>query len=661
MDKQKIVVVTSWSSEGYQLYGKDWIESATRNFTPEMKHFVVTDVMLNEDEDFVAFMERHAHRRMNPMAADYDYRQDLVRFAHKIFAIKYALEHIQPGEFDWLVWLDGDVCTKIKISQQLLDVIFPPDQDGVILSRARSAPHPECGFMGFNLNGKGRDFLEKYIILYLRDDVLKFPELHDSHIFMGALTAHTKSSQSKWLDLAPVGTGPHGLDAFEASPLHSYFQHRKGNRKFLEEPVRENTDTIARLTPPGAVLTIVTVSSGWWQPDAAAWLIVCTNQKAEDLKRLMADCPDLSRCIFSGYYTADPHGQHVDDTRFGINHVVPDLIVFDTCTTAEKGFVHVAVHKSWPHDISRLPRFTYRPPLPSPKETAADVTKEAYKTNFVIQTQNCAPNEDIRSNMSENKKLITEWIRHVAPHRNRAIIVSGGPSLHLPETMEQIRKEIAGGAYVFCVKHSHRFLLDQGIVPWACVLLDPRPHDGFSTHGAPRSELIPRAEPGVRYFVASNVHPSVTKRLLESGGRVIGWHAAVGAEEHLVLTPEEMKVLMGGGSSSAGRAVVLAWQFLGFQSIGLYGFDSCHLDRSALDMTARHQDGSPKYFEMELSIGGAGKTFITDRDILCQAQDFTRLLKEAPWIQWDAHGPGMVSWIYQNSKGRLPALDAAFG
>ena len=64
---------------------------------------------------------------------------------------------------------------------------------------------------------------------------------------------------------------------------------------------------------------------------------------------------------------------------------------------------------------------------------------------------------------------------------------------------------------------------------------------------------------------------------------------------------------------------------------------------------------------MELSIGGAGKTFITDRDILCQAQDFTRLLKEAPWIQWDAHGPGMVSWIYQNSKGRLPALDAAFG
>lgn len=658
MATKNILVVTSWSDEGYDLYGRDWLHAARKHFTPEMQDFVITDEMLKEDEDYVAFMSRHAHRKMDSAAPDYDYRQDLVRFAHKIFALKYALEHIGKDEFSWLMWLDGDVCAKIPISQQILDAITPDDHDGVMLSRSKTAPHPECGFMAFNLNGKGRDFLEKYIGLYLTDNVLKFPELHDSHIFMGAVVAHMQAEKSKWLDLAPAGSGPHGLDAFEASPLHSYFQHRKGNRKFLQDPVCENTEMIAKLAR-GRTLSVVTPESGW-MPTAQVWLVECANRRAEDLKKLMETCPDISRCIFHGFYTADPMGAHVDDTRFGINHVVPDLLVFDTCTPAEKGFVHVAVHKTWSGNIDRFPTFNFRPPIPCEKAAIHDVTREAYQTNFVVQTQNCAPSEDIRSNIVENKKLMTTWIRHVSPHRGRAIIVSGGPSIHTPEILEAIRREVAQGAYVFCVKHSHGFLLKHGIKPWGCVLLDPRPHDGYSTHGAARGELLPAAEPGVRYFVASNVHPSVTRKLLETGGRVIGWHAAVGAEEHLVLTPEDMKILMGGGSSSAGRAVVLVWQFLGFQSIGLYGFDSCHIDREKLDLAARHQDGSPKYFEMELSIGGAAKTFITDRDILCQAQDFTRLLKECPWIQWDAHGPGMVAWIYQNSKGRLPSLDAAF-
>jgi len=117
-------------------------------------------------------------------------------------------------------------------------------------------------------------------------------------------------------------------------------------------------------------------------------------------------------------------------------------------------------------------------------------------------------------------------------------------------------------------------------------------------------------------------------------------------------------MLMGGGTSSAGRTVLLAWQFLGFGSIGLYGFDSCHLDHSSVDRNARHQDGTPKYVMMDMAVQGAHKEFLTDRDILSQAQDFTRFMKEAPWIPWDSHGEGMVAFLWENTKGKLPKIDS---
>jgi hypothetical protein len=277
-----------------------------------------------------------------------------------------------------------------------------------------------------------------------------------------------------------------------------------------------------------------------------------------------------------------------------------------------------------------------------------------------VKTQNSADHTEIHANIRANLELIQEWITNIHPHRERVIVVSGGPSLKLPETIRAVREEQKMGARVLCVKHSHDKLLNAGIKPWGCVLLDPRPHEGFSTHGEPRGGMI-TPNPEVVYFVASMVHPSVTKRLLDAGCRVVGWHAAVGAEEHKVLPPKHAANLMGGGSSSAGRAVILAWQFLGAHGIGLYAFDSCHLDKSAIDLNARHQDGTMKYIEVKVECGGREKTFLTDRDILCQAQDFTKFLHSCPWIHWDAHGPGMLAFLYENGKGRWPRLREKYG
>jgi citrate lyase subunit beta/citryl-CoA lyase len=127
----KVLVITSWSDAGYELYGKRWLETAAL-FSPEMETLVVSDADLAKDEGFVAFCERHKDRVMDPKAPGYDYRQDLVRFAHKVFALKVALR--AAADHDYLMWLDGDIETIKPIDADFLGKICPADKDG-----ARSA------------------------------------------------------------------------------------------------------------------------------------------------------------------------------------------------------------------------------------------------------------------------------------------------------------------------------------------------------------------------------------------------------------------------------------------------------------------------------------------------------------------------------------------
>lgn len=646
-----ILVVTSWSQTGYELYGKRFVETA--KLWPEcMTLAIIDDDMLARDQSFQAFKERHAGRKMDASSPSYDYRQDLLRFSHKIYALKVALDLFK--DYDYLVWLDGDIETRKAPTPEFLMQICPQDKDGALLSRANTAPHPECGFMSFNLKAKGLDFLRSYIAFYEKDDILKLSELHDSHAFMAMIVAHVQSKDSVWEDLCPTGGGPYGLDAFENSILDEFFVHKKGARKTS----MTNAEILTSLLG-GRTARILRATDMPEEIYDGMIVLDCDMAPIEQVKEAIAMLSGKS-VIYRGWYSQDARGNHVDTTRYGVNNVLTDLVAFESIEIAKGGgFVHLAVPPDFAFNPS-LPVFRAREMETVTKEAIKQITQGSYSTNMLVKTQNCVADEQILANIKANLEIMPRWVHNILPHRKRAVIVSAGPSLEMPETLAAIRKEVREGAILFCVKHSHKKLLDRGIIPFGCVLLDPRPHEGISTHGEPRAELLPAAYPGMRYFLASMVDPDTTKRLIETGGEVWGWHAAVGANEISVLPDAHKKMLMGGGSSSAGRAMILAWQFLGFSSIGLYAFDSCHFDESKIDKNARHQDGTEKYFEMEVGVGDRKKKFWTDRDILCQAQDFTRFLQEAPWINWEAYGPGMVAWLWENSRGRLPKFEDSF-
>ena len=86
------------------------------------------------------------------------------------------------------------------------------------------------------------------------------------------------------------------------------------------------------------------------------------------------------------------------------------------------------------------------------------------------------PTDYIRNNIKNNVQSINKWLTKSRPHGEILNIVSGGSSfLNYRDYLKSTKDKI------MCVKHSLPMLLKEGIVPWACNILDPRPIEGTST------------------------------------------------------------------------------------------------------------------------------------------------------------------------------------
>ena len=132
------------------------------------------------------------------------------------------------------------------------------------------------------------------------------------------------------------------------------------------------------------------------------------------------------------------------------------------------------------------------------------------------------PKEDIMGNFKENTKLISTWVNKARPHNETAIIVSGGPSTDWEELKDTIRMEGEENCKVVCVKHSYPNLLKNKIVPWACIILDPRPIGGVSTHGVVRKSLFKTIHKDTIFMPASMTDPSITQLIQRKTKNVIG-------------------------------------------------------------------------------------------------------------------------------------------
>lgn len=266
---------------------------------------------------------------------------------------------------------------------------------------------------------------------------------------------------------------------------------------------------------------------------------------------------------------------------------------------------------------------------PVAKETLACIPAPAPKGGGLkIQTRNAIPHEDICAQIAANQKLIKNWIRPCARTDEEIVIVSAGPMLIAEDVLKEKGRIIA-------VKHALKPLKKAGIKPWGCILLDPREHVECFVED-PDTDVI--------WFVASQVNPRVTMRLLAHGCNVWGYHASVGAGEDDLIRKQEYAIV-GGGSATATRGLFLL-NHLGFKNFKLYGYDLCNPDKP--DMNERDDLGQPKHFEMSIGMKDVDfemkRNFFSEPQLMAQFEEMQELIKTRRF-NLKAEGYGIIPFI----------------
>lgn len=261
--------------------------------------------------------------------------------------------------------------------------------------------------------------------------------------------------------------------------------------------------------------------------------------------------------------------------------------------------------------------------------------------NFKVQTKNCVDHEKIQTNIKGNLELIKNWLDICKPNEEEIVIANAGPSLCVNDILPFYEK----GIKIVAVKHALKKLLDADIIPWACMLLDPREHvKDFVTH--PKANKI-------KWFVASMVNPEVTKTLLDQGCEVWGYNAYVGAEEYKIL-PKHHKMVCGGSATCTRGIAVL--DMLGFKKFHLFAYDLCSLEKPDLALTKGEGDNAkPIWMEMTLSCETWGdvetkRTFWTKGEFLAQVQEMREFFTRNGLGNFVIYGDGIIPWLHKNMK-----------
>jgi len=346
--------------------------------------------------------------------------------------------------------------------------------------------------------------------------------------------------------------------------------------------------------------------------------------------------------VFDDYFSKDKEGRMPEND--GVNQLMKEVkayakIVLPSSDMVKDGGVTHLCFVAMKEGLPKLPDELTRVPI-------------------VVTPKDSRPKEEIINNVKENKKLIKDfdWIKTSKINNETAIIISGGDSVNwklVKKTIKQTKGK------VFCVKHSYPKLLENGIQPFACVILDPRPIDGTSTHGVVRKDLFKTVDDKTIMLVASMTDPSVTKYLLEQGANIKGWQAYSDAlrdmnvKDKIVVDKstgiEEGSTLITGGTCAAMRTIAIA-HTLGFRNFELFGFD-CSVPTMTEEMKKEKTDTEktkPKYMQVETG----GHKFWTTGELLAMAQDCEKLFDNVDMdMGINFHGEGtLAAAVWKQSK-----------
>ena len=278
-----------------------------------------------------------------------------------------------------------------------------------------------------------------------------------------------------------------------------------------------------------------------------------------------------------------------------------------------------------------------------------DLSLPKYKARvpIIVHPKDCMPSDDIQNNIKANLPKIDKWINSRCRINNEIIfVVSAGPSLDVDKVKEdkEMLEEANKVVKIVCVKHALPMLMDKGLIPWACTLLDPRPIEGVSTHGIVRSTLFDSINPRTNFLVASMTDPSVVDLLQEKDATIIGWHAFSEAVKGGIEGSGEDALMITGGTNAGLRTIGIG-HTLGFREFHLYGFDMSLAGEPSEELQkGMDEEGKPKF--LNVSVGD--ENYWTTGELLAGGQDLEKLFQTANEmdliLQFKGKGMGAKLW-----------------
>ncbi len=231
------------------------------------------------------------------------------------------------------------------------------------------------------------------------------------------------------------------------------------------------------------------------------------------------------------------------------------------------------------------------------------------KTRFEHIKQNCAI---VSKRLMDGK----------APHERTAVLTCYGPSL---KDTWGIAARTEGD--IFTVSGAHGFMIENGIIPFAQIDCDPRPHKA-AQFGTPDSD--------VKYWLGSCIHPDYLDRL--EGHDVSLWHLHNGQEsaDNIWSLEPDAWLCVGGGSVGLRSISLLYSQ--GYRHFEIHGMDCSldasgklyagpHLGKQRTTTTVRCGD---QWFESTLSMIDYARQFLDD-------------LRLWPGATFKIHGDGLLA------------------
>lgn len=184
--------------------------------------------------------------------------------------------------------------------------------------------------------------------------------------------------------------------------------------------------------------------------------------------------------------------------------------------------------------------------------------------------------DDRLGNVASAVQRDLPWFTGFRDEGKSCVIVGGAPSLE--DTIVDVRWHARQKrSRMVALNNAWRKLVENGVTPDVCVLLDARPENAEFVKGAPK---------GMRWLICSQCHPDVFDAIEAEGLEAAIWHSAHNDNTKLldILEPwwaegpdQKPTILIPGGSTVGLRAIWLA-AFSGFRRIHMYGVDSSYTE-----------------------------------------------------------------------------------